>query len=251
MARYVALHFSMAEQRGGGSKLLLQNYGLLSTQLGSFATGAHNDNMCSVESVAEDSNINDRTHAVSLERDGMLAECSNPSSPERAVSQSECRCQKRDDNIRVNLRGVTFVLHKMSLCSRSPASKLANLTKIDDSYDACSGEYYFDRNPTVFNSVLDYYSSGEMHLASNICIQAFRKELDFWKLEPELLAACCWSKYRKAEEEEKTLARVQDEWGVFNADPGSQFTQKMGTLLKIWVFMNEPQSSSAAKVSPL
>ena len=164
-----------------------------------------------------------------------------------------CRCH-RLSVMRLNLRGVRFVIPRQNL-RRKSTSRLSLLTKSDPSYDTCYGEYCFDRNPAVFNSVLDYYAYGEMHLPANICIQAFRKELLFWQLEPELLAPCCWSKYRKAEEEEKTLVRVQKEWGSLSyQDPTVDELEgnsqgKIPTMQRIWLFMNEPHTSQGAKVS--
>ena len=55
-------------------------------------------------------------------------------------------------------------------------------------------ELYFDRNPSLVNSILDSYISGEMHIPDNMCSEALKNELSFWKLEPEILAPCCWNK---------------------------------------------------------
>lgn len=166
--------------------------------------------------------------------------------------QGLCQCpQHSDDYMFVNLRGVRFAVFRSHL-NRRPKSRLALLTKSDANYSHCDDEFYFDRNPSLFNSVLDFYSQGEMHLPTNVCIQAFRRELEYWKLEAELLAPCCWSKYRKAEEEERTLARIQKEWGSFGARIYTDFDEqgnKVPTMQRIWIFLNEPQTSFAAKVS--
>ena len=170
------------------------------------------------------------------------------------VSSQECQCPRHDDDyIFVNVRGIRFAVFSSHLAKR-PKSRLAMISKSDANFSVCDDEFYFDRNPTVFNSLLDFYSQGEMHLPTNICIQAFRRELEYWRLEPELLAPCCWSKYRKAEEEERTLARVQKEWGTFGAriyTDVDEHGNKVPTKQKIWLFLNEPQTSFGAKVKLL
>ena len=63
------------------------------------------------------------------------------------------------EKVTINVGGVR---HKTlwNTLGKIPGTRLYILSKLkekDESYDAVEDEYYFDRNPTAFLSILEYY----------------------------------------------------------------------------------------------
>ena len=47
-------------------------------------------------------------------------------------------------------------------------------------YDIANSEYFFDRHPTAFVPIIDFYRTGKLHLLDDVCVLSFSEELDFW-----------------------------------------------------------------------
>ena len=56
-------------------------------------------------------------------------------------------------------------------------------------------EFYFDRDPFMLNSILNYYSNGVFHLNDNVCVDFFYRELEYWGIDIYQLDECCILKY--------------------------------------------------------
>ena len=55
---------------------------------------------------------------------------------------------------------------------KKPGTRLAKLSlrlESDESYDCDRGEYFFDRHPGIFSTVMHYYRTEELHTDHNIC----------------------------------------------------------------------------------
>lgn len=156
------------------------------------------------------------------------------------------------EKIKFNIRGTRFIIQWETLINpEACSSRLTSLTKDDEAYDKKLKEFYFDRNPLLFGCIIDYYSTDEMHLPENMCVFAVKKELEFWDLDAEVLASCCWNKYCKAEEDQRMLHTVVSEWSSSDHDAEEDvYNAKHAALKKrLWLFMNEPHTSLGAKVN--
>ena len=51
--------------------------------------------------------------------------------------------------------------------------------------------FFFDRHPRSFNSILNFYRTGKLHIQDDMCVLAFRDDLEFWGLSEFNLENCC------------------------------------------------------------
>lgn len=51
-----------------------------------------------------------------------------------------------------------------------------------------------DRPSDCFAAILSYYETGELHLPNNVCPNAFRTELLYWRVPESQLQRCCYYK---------------------------------------------------------
>ena len=124
-------------------------------------------------------------------------------------------------------------------------------------YDKEKNELFFDRHPEVFSQVLDYFQTGKLHHPTSLCGPMFEEELKFWGIEEQQMETCCWHTY--------THHRVtQDHLKIFKTDNEDNEKQRKDDIelgeakassqwstikYRIWLMLDQPSSSSAAKVS--
>ena len=48
-------------------------------------------------------------------------------------------------------------------------------------------EYFFDRNWHSFNSILDIYRTGVLHLNTDMCALVIQKDLEYWQIDELIL----------------------------------------------------------------
>lgn len=56
-------------------------------------------------------------------------------------------------------------------------------------------ELTVDRPSEYFAAILAYYQTGELHMPSNVCPNAFKLELQYWKIEDSELQNCCYYRF--------------------------------------------------------
>lgn len=94
------------------------------------------------------------------------------------------------EKIKLNIRGTLFITRYATL-QRIPSTRLSRLTKESQEYESVCDEYFFDRDPTYFNWILEIYRSREMHVPAWVCPTRALQELDFWEIT-EPVQPCCW-----------------------------------------------------------
>lgn len=182
--------------------------------------------------------------------------------------------EQKDNFVFLDISGTVFKTQK-SILKTIPNSRLANLDISKDVNTLKHDSYYFNRDADSFKHILNAYREGELHISKDLCPQQFLKELEYWKIPIKLLAPCCW----------KTIYAVEDDLGVteallarekcFNGNKikaydqdqpvaqNEQFTTRKEKFFdvhlsrkdkntkepsKLWLFLEEPNSSHAAKV---
>ncbi|KAF7241996.1 Potassium voltage-gated channel subfamily C member 1 [Varanus komodoensis] len=159
------------------------------------------------------------------------------------------------EKVTLNVGGVRFETYSSTLRA-FPGTKLCRLTEPQASssfdYDPHAKEFFFDRNASLFDEVLSYYRSKQLHCPDLVCKSAFEEELAFWGIPDAPLAPCCQQKLSDAEgqeEEHNTWDEERDaeDQGLLPQQEGSRTGCRARWQPKIWALFEKPCSSVQAK----
>ena len=59
-------------------------------------------------------------------------------------------------------------------------------------------EFFFDRNWHSFNSILDIYRTGVLHLNTDLCALVLQKDLEYWQIDELILGKWDWKFVKSA-----------------------------------------------------
>jgi hypothetical protein len=129
------------------------------------------------------------------------------------------------------------------------AQSASEIYELCDDYDVDENEFFFDRNPRSFSSILNFYRTGKLHLVDDMCVLSFHDDLCYWGIHEFYLEPCCQHKYHQKKElvleeirkEEETLKEriVEESFGLICPSMRK----------KVWDLMEKPQTSRGARVS--
>ena len=94
--------------------------------------------------------------------------------------------------------------------NKIPNSRLGHLihtSNKDELHSLCDGfnlntaEFYFDRDPTLFNFILNYYRIGKLHINDDICPVMLDRELCYWCVHEPKMDLCCEEKLFKKQKD--------------------------------------------------
>ena len=164
----------------------------------------------------------------------------------------------------LNVGGVRFDT-LIPVLKKIPATRLSRLTHALANYDKTKNEYYFDRNPSVFSQILNYYRTGKLHYPQCVCGPLFEEELVFWGIDSNQVEPCCWKTYTKHRQTEETLMTLEKLNIDVDKTPRSELATKFGmdrepgypenlSFFKriqpiVWQMFEEPRSSIPARVT--
>ena len=79
-----------------------------------------------------------------------------------------------------------------SLLSQKPLSRLGKLSRakthetileLADAYSLEKNEIYFDQDPHLFPSILNFYRTGKLHVEEGLCVIDYANVLDYWMIK--------------------------------------------------------------------
>ena len=87
------------------------------------------------------------------------------------IKRKEKQIRSDDRRIKLNIGGVIFETWASTLESiqGTRLALLAHLQETDESWDRERQEFFFDRHPGAFTTILHYSRSEELHIDQNIC----------------------------------------------------------------------------------
>lgn len=141
-----------------------------------------------------------------------------------------------------------------TLFFRFPDTMLGSMAK-DAYYDHANREYFFDRDPDIFRSVLNYFRTGKFHIPEEECFAVVLDEMKFYKipLESALTEECFLDHPDEAKAEKAIMdSRVVPQscelvdLGANSSPCGTTQSKTKYFQQKLGDFVNNPQSSLAA-----
>jgi potassium voltage-gated channel subfamily G protein 1 len=137
----------------------------------------------------------------------------------------------RRRQIIINVGGIKYSLPWTTL-DEFPLTRLGQLktcTNFDDilsvcdDYDVTCNEFFFDRNPGAFGTILTFLRAGKLRLLREMCALSFQEELLYWGIAEDHLDGCCKRRYlQKIEEFAEMVEREEEDEPLDSDDHDSQ-----------------------------
>uniref|UniRef100_G3UMM9 Potassium voltage-gated channel subfamily V member 2 n=1 Tax=Loxodonta africana TaxID=9785 RepID=G3UMM9_LOXAF len=131
------------------------------------------------------------------------------------------------------------------------ASRSRQLGLCDD-YEERTDEYFFDRDPAVFQLVYNFYASGVLLVRDDLCPRSFLEELGYWGVRLKYTPRCCRISFEERRDELAEQLKIQHE---LRAQAQAEEAEELFSHMRfygpqrrrLWNLLEKPFSSVAAK----
>uniref|UniRef100_G1SLP1 Potassium voltage-gated channel subfamily V member 2 n=1 Tax=Oryctolagus cuniculus TaxID=9986 RepID=G1SLP1_RABIT len=121
--------------------------------------------------------------------------------------------------LNVNVGGHSYQLDYCELANypKTRLGRLATSTSrsrqlgLCDDYEAQSDEYFFDRDPAVFQLIYNFYVSGVLLVRDELCPRSFLEELGYWGVRLKYTPRCCRICFEERRDELSEQLKIQRE----------------------------------------
>ncbi|KAM9082296.1 potassium voltage-gated channel subfamily V member 2 [Megaptera novaeangliae] len=162
--------------------------------------------------------------------------------------------------LNVNVGGHSYHLEYAELASY-PKTRLGRLVTstsrsrqlgLCDDYEAQTDEYFFDRDPEVFQLIYNFYASGVLLVRDELCPRCFLEELGYWGVRLKYSPRCCLICFEERRDELSEQLKIQRELRAqAQAEEAEELFRDMRFYgpqrRRLWNLMEKPFSSVAAK----
>ncbi|XP_071178502.1 potassium voltage-gated channel protein Shaw-like isoform X1 [Mytilus edulis] len=161
--------------------------------------------------------------------------------------------QATGEVVKINVGGQLFQTYRSTL-QNIPRTRLSELETTSPNYDTETKSYFFDRNPAIFQCVLDFYRDGVMHIPRDVCVRQIENDLSFWGLAFSNLADCC---RRYLEESLNDIASYEALIDEVRNVPKHLYSVHSKTYnhydysswrIRLWEFLDDFTSSKCSKI---
>jgi hypothetical protein len=141
-------------------------------------------------------------------------------------------------------------LPKSRLGKLSFSCSVKEINQLCDDYNPAINEFYFDRHPRSFSTIIDLYRTGKLHVVEDVCVISFRDDLSYWGINEFHLETCCQARYNQRKDAILEDLRIEKNILKFNQRDEELFVNFFPKIRKkVWETFEYPDTSLSARVN--
>uniref|UniRef100_A0A8C0J3C6 Potassium voltage-gated channel modifier subfamily V member 2 n=1 Tax=Chelonoidis abingdonii TaxID=106734 RepID=A0A8C0J3C6_CHEAB len=153
-------------------------------------------------------------------------------------------------NINVGGKSYRLTYQAVAVYPKTRLGRLATSTDrsrqlgLCDDYAVQGDEYFFDRDPAVFQLVYNFYASGVLQVRDEQCPLSFLEELSYWGVRLKYTPRCCRICFEERRDELSEQLKVQRElrrwrlWNLMEKPFSSVSAKAMGVASSLFVLIS-------------